>query len=105
MGQIAQFGLNFCKDGPLPTELGRAMNEAQELRVEGDYDAGTPSASEVAAYVVRLSSSSQRSGVLCQVPYRVRLAEVSRPASARARRPHLQPGFRHMSVFPRGFDA
>jgi uncharacterized protein (UPF0332 family) len=50
---IAQFGLNFCKDGPLPTELGRAMNEAQELRVEGDYGAGTASASEVAAYVVK----------------------------------------------------
>ena len=40
-------------DGPLPTELGRAMNEAQELRVEGDYGAGTPVASEVAAYVLK----------------------------------------------------
>ena len=50
---IAHFGLIFCKDGPLPTELGRAMNEAQELRVEGDYGAGTPVASEVAAYVLK----------------------------------------------------
>lgn len=50
---IAQFGLNFCKDGPLPTELGRAMNEAQELRIESDYGAGTASASEVAAYGVK----------------------------------------------------
>jgi uncharacterized protein (UPF0332 family) len=50
---IAQFGLHFCKDGPLPTELGRAINEAQELRVEGDYGAGTPNATEVAAYVAR----------------------------------------------------
>jgi uncharacterized protein (UPF0332 family) len=50
---IAQFGLNFCKDGPLPTELGRAINEAQELRVEGDYDVGTPDATEVAAYVAK----------------------------------------------------
>ena len=32
---IAQFGLHFCKDGPVPIELGRAINEAQELRVEG----------------------------------------------------------------------
>lgn len=50
---IAQFSLNFCKDGPLPTELGRAMNEAQELRVESDYGAATPGASEVAAYIVK----------------------------------------------------
>jgi uncharacterized protein (UPF0332 family) len=48
---IAQFGLHFCKDGPLPIELGRAINEAHELRVEGDYGAGTPDATEVAAYV------------------------------------------------------
>jgi uncharacterized protein (UPF0332 family) len=49
----AQFGLRFCKDGPLPTELGRAINEAQELRVEGDYGAGTPDATEVAVYVAK----------------------------------------------------
>jgi uncharacterized protein (UPF0332 family) len=50
---IAQFGLHFCKDGPLSVELGRALNQAQELRVEGDYDAGTPSATEVAAYIAK----------------------------------------------------
>jgi len=50
---IAQFGLHFCKDGPLSTELGRAINEAQELRIEGDYGAGTPDATEVAAYVAK----------------------------------------------------
>ncbi len=50
---IAQFGLHFCKDGPLPTELGRAINEAQELRVESDYGAGTPDVTEVAAYVAK----------------------------------------------------
>lgn len=50
---IARFGQRFCKDGPLPTELGRAINEAQELRVEGDYGAGTPDAMEVASYVAK----------------------------------------------------
>jgi uncharacterized protein (UPF0332 family) len=50
---IAQFGLHFCKNGPLPTELGRAINEAEELRLEGDYGAGTPDATEVAAYVAK----------------------------------------------------
>lgn len=50
---IAQFGRRFCKDGPLPTELGRAINEAQELRLEGDYGAGTPDATEIAAYVAK----------------------------------------------------
>jgi uncharacterized protein (UPF0332 family) len=44
---IAQFGLRFCKDGPLPTRLGRALNEAQELRAEGDYGTTSPSATEV----------------------------------------------------------
>ena len=50
---IAQFGRHFCKDGPLPTELGRVINEAQELRVEGDYGAGAPDATEVRAYVAK----------------------------------------------------
>ena len=50
---IAQFGLHFCKNGPLPTELGRAINEAQELRVEGDYGSGTPDPTEVAAFVAK----------------------------------------------------
>jgi uncharacterized protein (UPF0332 family) len=50
---IARFGLRFCKDGPLPTELGRALNEAQELRLEGDYGTATAEAAEVAAYVAK----------------------------------------------------
>ena len=29
---IAQFSLHFCKNGPLPTELGRAINETQGRR-------------------------------------------------------------------------
>lgn len=41
---IARFGRHFCRDGPLSSELGRAINEAQELRVEGDYGSGTPDA-------------------------------------------------------------
>jgi hypothetical protein len=48
-----RFGRHFCRDGPLPSELGRAINEAQELRVEGDYGSGTPDPSEVAAYLVK----------------------------------------------------
>ena len=50
---IARFGLHFCKDGPFPIELGRAINEAQELRVESDYGAGTPDAKEVAVYIAK----------------------------------------------------
>jgi uncharacterized protein (UPF0332 family) len=53
MTVIAQFGRHFCKDGPLPTEIGRAINEAQELRVEGDYGAGSPDATEVRVYVAK----------------------------------------------------
>jgi uncharacterized protein (UPF0332 family) len=50
---IARFGRHLCRDGPLSPELGRAINEAQELRVEGDYGSGTPDASEVAAYLAK----------------------------------------------------
>jgi uncharacterized protein (UPF0332 family) len=50
---IARFGRYFCRGGPLPSELGRAINEAQELRVEGDYGSGTPDPSEVAAYLAK----------------------------------------------------
>jgi uncharacterized protein (UPF0332 family) len=50
---ISQFARRFCKDGPLPNYLGRAINEAQELRVEGDYGAGTPDATEVASYLAK----------------------------------------------------
>ena len=48
---IAQFGLHFCKNGPLPAELGRAMNEAQELRAEGDYAFSSPQRADVQAYL------------------------------------------------------
>jgi uncharacterized protein (UPF0332 family) len=57
---IAQFGLQFCRDGPLPIELGRAINEAQELRAEGDYGAGTPDATEVAAYLAKAQPKAQQ---------------------------------------------
>ena len=80
---IAQFGRRFCKDGPLPTELGRAINEAQELRLEGDYGAGTPDATEVAAYVQRPSNSLQRLKASCQVQCRVLRAEASARCSIR----------------------
>ena len=48
---IAQFGRHFCRNGPLPAELGRAINEAQELRIEGDYNATTPDGAEVTSYI------------------------------------------------------
>ena len=48
---IAQFGRHFCRNGPLPAELARAINEAQELRVEGDYNTTTPDRVEVTSYV------------------------------------------------------
>ena len=48
---MAQFGLRFCKNGPLPVEFGRALNEAAELRSEGDYGPTSLAASDVAAYV------------------------------------------------------
>ena len=50
---IARFGRQFCRDGPLPPELGRAPNEAQELRVEGDYGLGTPDANEARVYLTK----------------------------------------------------
>ncbi len=50
---IGQFGLHFCKNGPLSPELGRTLNEAQELRSEGDYQAKTPDPAVVADYVAK----------------------------------------------------
>jgi uncharacterized protein (UPF0332 family) len=50
---IGQFGLHFCKNGPLSAELGRTLNEAQELRSEGDYQAKTPDPAVVADYVAK----------------------------------------------------
>ncbi len=50
---IARFGRHFCKNGPLPLELGRAINEAQELRAESDYGVATPNAAVVATYVAK----------------------------------------------------
>jgi uncharacterized protein (UPF0332 family) len=50
---IALYGLRFRKDAPLPTRLGRALNEAQEFRLDGDYGTATPDGAEVVAYVVK----------------------------------------------------
>jgi uncharacterized protein (UPF0332 family) len=50
---IGQFGLHFCKNGPLSPELGRTLNEAQELRSEGDYQAKTPDPAVVTDYVAK----------------------------------------------------
>ena len=50
---IARFGRRFCKDGPLPAALGRAINEAQRLRSKGDYGAETPAMADVGAYVAK----------------------------------------------------
>jgi hypothetical protein len=37
----------------MATELGRAINEAGELRLDGAYGPGTPDATKVAAYVAK----------------------------------------------------
>jgi uncharacterized protein (UPF0332 family) len=36
-GVISQFGLNFVKNGPLPSDLGRDLNNAFQDRSLGDY--------------------------------------------------------------------
>ena len=36
-GLIAAFGLKLVKPGRLPTELGRALNRAEEVRLLADY--------------------------------------------------------------------
>lgn len=37
-GCIGQFGLNFIKNGVLPTELGRLLRHLFTMRLTGDYD-------------------------------------------------------------------
>src|SRR6202161_267555 len=44
---IGQFGIHLCKSGPLSPDLGRTINEAHELRTEGDYTAAKLDAAEV----------------------------------------------------------
>lgn len=48
---IGRFGLRFVKDGPVPLELGRAINNAQHLRNISDYHPGPPDGEAVAATV------------------------------------------------------
>ena len=38
-GLIALFSLTLVKNGPLPTQIGRLLNRAEELRVAADYAA------------------------------------------------------------------
>ena len=66
---IGQFGLHLCKNGPLPAELGRLINEAQELRNEGDYTAAKLDQDEVAAYVQRSEEFvAAVKGLMAQMP-------------------------------------
>jgi uncharacterized protein (UPF0332 family) len=48
---IGQFGLHLCVSGPIPSELGTALNQAQELRNEGDYLPTAPELAVVRKYV------------------------------------------------------
>jgi uncharacterized protein (UPF0332 family) len=48
---IGQFGLHLCVSGPIPAELGTALNQAQELRNEGDYLPTAPELEVVRRYV------------------------------------------------------
>lgn len=48
---ITTFSRHFVKEGPPPAEVGRAINEAQELRHEADYEGLPLSRDEVAPTV------------------------------------------------------
>jgi uncharacterized protein (UPF0332 family) len=50
---IGRFSREFCRDGPLAPELGRAFNEAARLRVRGDYGADVPATDDVAPHLLR----------------------------------------------------
>lgn len=66
---INQFGIHLCKSGPLPAELGRVINEAQELRTEGDYTAAKLDAAEVSEYVLKADEFvTSIKGFMARVP-------------------------------------
>ena len=44
------------------------INEAQELRVEGDYGAGAPDATEVRAYVAKAAEFAAVKGMVSGTP-------------------------------------
>lgn len=48
---ITTFSRHFVKDGPLAAEVGRAINETQELRHEADYEGLPLSRDDVARAV------------------------------------------------------
>ncbi len=50
---IAKFGLRFVRDGPLSPALGRAINDAQKLRIASDYGPGQPDPDDVRSIVAR----------------------------------------------------
>ena len=50
---IGQFGLRFVREGRLPLELGRAINDAQQLRIESDYGPGSPDPEAVRSSVAK----------------------------------------------------
>lgn len=53
---VGMFGQHFVKDGPLPKELGRMLNEALQLRTGADYDVMWLEHEEV----VRVVSNAER---------------------------------------------
>jgi uncharacterized protein (UPF0332 family) len=66
---IGRFGRHFCKDGPLSSELGRAINEAQQLRAKGDYGTETPDTADVADSVAKAEAFlASVNGIVSGVP-------------------------------------